>query len=481
MELVDADDGGAVAVDRRETEFDSGSGGGGVAGSVGRRGAVEEGLPPSAGKLEAFKRFEEYLKRMNKEGKSYVLEMSGREFEAMRDQVSAKLEEQVMLYGKPIPKSYTAGDLMAATIAGDREAVVSLLKAGLNPNTQQEQVGGSAPLHFAARHGHTEIVADLLAHEADPKRTNRMQETALMLAAFWAHAETLSVLHQRLPSFTPDACVVPADHPLACGSFDAPGTQTIIASAPEFGAGVAGFEVLRQLQDICTNATYKDRVCFGYALGGPANIVDPSDADDRRVVPLCCQSIGCICPTKSSKTRVGRVDWRDPASVAGSRWFNNVFKVQLQDCIETTAALPGVKTIEVVTISGSGASQLEMDSTPGIITNACARVSAKGGSISTAGSDKKTTVKVMFRPMSYVDFFTRVFGPRWREEHESGQHSRIVKTGTLTKGKETTKAKVSRTSTKSRVVAVVERGGQVRKDKSLLCPSCQPRLPVVPV
>ena len=71
-------------------------------------------------------------------------------------------------------------ELIAAVRAADRDAVVTLLSAGTDPNVQDEQ--GWTALCFAAGMGHADLVKCLLDRGADVFRTGNDQRTPYLIA-----------------------------------------------------------------------------------------------------------------------------------------------------------------------------------------------------------------------------------------------------------------------------------------------------------
>lgn len=83
-------------------------------------------------------------------------------------------------------------DLLAATAAGDTDAVRRLINAGADVNAQDASKDSAFLLAGAL--GHTEIVKLALAAGADFKRVNRYGGTALIPACHHGHVETVRVL-----------------------------------------------------------------------------------------------------------------------------------------------------------------------------------------------------------------------------------------------------------------------------------------------
>ena len=72
--------------------------------------------------------------------------------------------------------------LMVAAIQGKREIALALIDRGAEVALVDE-IKSRTALHFAAKCGHAEIVADLLRRGADANAPDRTHKTALMLAA----------------------------------------------------------------------------------------------------------------------------------------------------------------------------------------------------------------------------------------------------------------------------------------------------------
>jgi hypothetical protein len=90
------------------------------------------------------------------------------------------------------------------------------------------------------------------------------------------------------------------------------------------------------------------------------------------------------------------------------------------------AQRPGVQIIEMLAINGGHVSQLERRTMPAIIANAVTDLRAKGVSISVAGSEEETDIKVLLRACDIADFYARL-----ERDMMFGVHARksIVKVG----------------------------------------------------
>lgn len=82
--------------------------------------------------------------------------------------------------------------LFAAVLAGDSESLKSQLDAGAHPDPFDDE--GLTPLMVAARDGHTDLVKLLLKAGADATLTNRIGESAVILAAAHGSSNAVSVL-----------------------------------------------------------------------------------------------------------------------------------------------------------------------------------------------------------------------------------------------------------------------------------------------
>jgi hypothetical protein len=231
------------------------------------KGGIEEGVPGKDAAHEEFtKMFVTFMKSLDREAKIYVLNMTSDEIQEMRDKASARLEDEITLYGKPTPSGYVPGQLRKAAITGDAAKVSELLKASLNPNYILEQVNGCTPLHEAAKAGHANIVQNLLDHEGNAKHNNKLRETPLMHACFWGRKDCIEILHKAAPGYKPDAVVAHEHDEEAELEWNSPGVATVLCSVPEFSNGDHGFEVLRAAQTLCSSPRYSDRITFGYKV-----------------------------------------------------------------------------------------------------------------------------------------------------------------------------------------------------------------------
>ncbi|NVJ21140.1 ankyrin repeat domain-containing protein [Myxococcus sp. AM011] len=82
--------------------------------------------------------------------------------------------------------------LFDAVLAGDRESLKSQLDAGEHPDPFDDE--GLTPLMVAAREGHTGLVELLLKAGADATITNRIGESAVIIAAAHGSSNCVSVL-----------------------------------------------------------------------------------------------------------------------------------------------------------------------------------------------------------------------------------------------------------------------------------------------
>ena len=90
--------------------------------------------------------------------------------------------------------------LFAAVRAGSADSVRSLLTS---PDVDVNGVddNGNTPLIEAARLGHNEVVASLLAAKADVNAKDKQGKTALMLAAEGGHEESVQLLKLRSQNY----------------------------------------------------------------------------------------------------------------------------------------------------------------------------------------------------------------------------------------------------------------------------------------
>ncbi|CAH0385197.1 unnamed protein product [Bemisia tabaci] len=72
--------------------------------------------------------------------------------------------------------------LREAACIGDLEAIITLIKEGVNPNAQH-LINGWTALHWAAKRGQLDIVKYLLEHGADKAALTKKGETPLSLAS----------------------------------------------------------------------------------------------------------------------------------------------------------------------------------------------------------------------------------------------------------------------------------------------------------
>ena len=94
----------------------------------------------------------------------------------------------------PVVKMPHYPALYVASRQGHASVVLSLLKAGANPNGCLED-GTIFPLGTAAFNNHTEVLRILLKNGADPnKKVKLLSETALHAASKEGHVEALNIL-----------------------------------------------------------------------------------------------------------------------------------------------------------------------------------------------------------------------------------------------------------------------------------------------
>ena len=83
--------------------------------------------------------------------------------------------------------------LVSAAGSGDLAEVKRLVvDCGIDPNIQDDI--GDTPLHYAAEHGHLDVVKLLLEHGADPNIQNNSGKTPLHYAALDGHLEIVKFL-----------------------------------------------------------------------------------------------------------------------------------------------------------------------------------------------------------------------------------------------------------------------------------------------
>jgi uncharacterized protein len=104
------------------------------------------------------------------------------------------------------PDSRVAGStaLYTAVVQGETEVVTLLLEAGADPNLRSGDQTEGTPLCAAACHGHEELVRILLAHGADPNRGEDAWWTPLRWAAAHGHADVARTL--LAAGADPDLC-----------------------------------------------------------------------------------------------------------------------------------------------------------------------------------------------------------------------------------------------------------------------------------
>ena len=93
---------------------------------------------------------------------------------------------------------YQPGDLREASAAGDIAWVRQLLKAGCEPDAQDEKLAGWGPLLYAAQAGRADVLEALLDAGADVTQTDKKTgETALAQANYWRHTDCCELLAAR--------------------------------------------------------------------------------------------------------------------------------------------------------------------------------------------------------------------------------------------------------------------------------------------
>ncbi|KAM4026478.1 BRCA1-associated RING domain protein 1 isoform 2-T2 [Anomaloglossus baeobatrachus] len=85
--------------------------------------------------------------------------------------------------------------LHVASIKGDLQAVMDLLKSGANPNVKDH--AGWTPLHEACNHGHTDVVELLLRHQALVNTTGYQNDSPLHDAVRNGHISIVRLLLQH--------------------------------------------------------------------------------------------------------------------------------------------------------------------------------------------------------------------------------------------------------------------------------------------
>uniref|UniRef100_A0A1I8AX76 ANK_REP_REGION domain-containing protein n=1 Tax=Meloidogyne hapla TaxID=6305 RepID=A0A1I8AX76_MELHA len=107
--------------------------------------------------------------------------------------------------------------LHIAIYKGEKEATITLLSSGANPNGVQP-IGVPPPLHLAAMTGNAELIEILISHGADLKSQDFVRYTALHCAAYFGHE--MAVKELLAAGADPNACGSVHDRPafLAVGA-----------------------------------------------------------------------------------------------------------------------------------------------------------------------------------------------------------------------------------------------------------------------
>jgi hypothetical protein len=114
------------------------------------------------------------------------LEMAGRDLFLRDPQRPARAALQVRPFN-------ALSDLHQAVMGGDVQRVGDLLRVGLNVNSRESRFN-CTPLHYAARHGHVEIVRTLVEKGASVDARDINNCTPLMWAAKGGHAGVVRAL-----------------------------------------------------------------------------------------------------------------------------------------------------------------------------------------------------------------------------------------------------------------------------------------------
>lgn len=365
----------------------------------------------------------------------------------------------------PVSPADVPTGLWLAANCGDSSKVAGLLAARADPNAVHEEVAEWGPLFFAAKSGHCEIIRMLLEQGARPDAADRKGETAIRQAAYWGHAEAVSLLsseyvtRQLVVPELPCAVVLNNHAEILAQIGHRMGdmhSRVVICSTPEYGLN--GETVMKDLEQLCTKLPW---LIFGYDWGG-SSTAEPADSDPDRVVPACCLSRNCTCGNERSATMVtGPVDWRDAKSVAGSAWwpkYTTKVMATLQKVAQDLtgnsdggggrgrAAGSGKKNskgrggrpkrrsyLQMLAVNGGQVSQLEQRTMPSIITSAVDDLRAKGLSISMLGSTEDTEAKVFLSTMDAADVFERLaFDCAWIGSN-AVSHDHVLKKANMVK------------------------------------------------
>lgn len=112
------------------------------------------------------------------------------------------------------------------------------------------------------------------------------------------------------------------------------------------------------------------------------------------------------------------------------------------------------KVVVCLCIRGGDIDELKENTMPSVITNACAKVNGKGGTMSVVGSGKKTTTKIMLRTVDFTEFFGKL-DDTWITQYSHGEFDTILKVDHMVKEKDSKhRGKLSN----GRMVALVQRG-----------------------
>jgi ankyrin repeat protein len=103
-----------------------------------------------------------------------------------------------ILVGRDVKALFTdqgnvLSDLHRASMVGDVQRAKDLLRIGMNVNDRESRLDGT-PLHYAARHGHAEIVRALIEKGATVDARDIHSRTPLMWAGRGGHADAVRAL-----------------------------------------------------------------------------------------------------------------------------------------------------------------------------------------------------------------------------------------------------------------------------------------------
>lgn len=126
--------------------------------------------------------------------------------DAMRE-LGSNWEDLKTLVNIRFPKDYYKTSLHLAAEKGYRSVVKKLLENGAADSSLGDE-DGWRPLHFACAAGHSDVINELIDHEADPNLTDNFGCNLLHIACIYRQTATFKYILERYPGFLQQSTMI---------------------------------------------------------------------------------------------------------------------------------------------------------------------------------------------------------------------------------------------------------------------------------